>query len=258
VKGHERYAPCTLDELRFKRYDYWALGHIHAREVLCEDPLIVFAGNVQGRHARETGPKGCLVSTIHSDHSVDQVFHRLDQVRWERGHVDVSGLEAEADALDRTGHLLDELIASECTHESLLAVRVVLRGRTALHGRLFSDPDRLTALVRNVATQRGGDRIWIEKVELQLEPPGEEAMIDGPIEELLEVVEQLRHDRTSLESVLLELGELKRRLPSELIHDPEGPRLSDAEWLQSLLGHVQPFLLDLLVKSQAGSSNGGA
>ncbi len=258
VKGHERYAPCTLDELRFKRYDYWALGHIHAREVLCEDPLIVFAGNVQGRHARETGAKGCLVSTIHSDHHVDHVFHRLDLVRWERGHVDISGLEAEADVLDRTGHLLDELIASETVHESLLAVRVVLRGRTVLHGRLFSDPDRLTAEVRNVATERGGDRIWIERVELQLEPPRDKAMIDGPIDELLEVVEQLRHDRTSLDSVLLELAELKRRLPSELIHDPEGPRLSDADWLQSLLGHVQPLLLDLLVKSQAGSSNGGA
>ena len=103
MKGHERYAPCTLDELRFKRYDYWALGHIHAREVLCEDPFIVFAGNVQGRHARETGPKGCLVSTIHSDHRVDHVFHRLDQVRWERGHVDISGLETEADVLSRTG-----------------------------------------------------------------------------------------------------------------------------------------------------------
>ena len=82
-------------------------------------------------------------------------------------------------------------------------------------------------------------------------------MIDGPIDELLEVAEQLRHDRGSLDSVLLELGELKRRLPSELIHDPEGTRLSDADWLQSLLGHVQPLLLDLLAKSQAGSSNGG-
>ena len=35
MNGHERYAPCTLDELRFKRYDYWALGHIHvARGVM--------------------------------------------------------------------------------------------------------------------------------------------------------------------------------------------------------------------------------
>jgi exonuclease SbcD len=258
MNGHERYAPCTLDELRFKRYDYWALGHIHAREVLCEDPLIVFAGNVQGRHARETGPKGCLVSTIHSDHSVDHVFHRLDQVRWERSHVDISGLQTESDAISLTGDLLDELIASETAPESLLAVRVIMRGRAALHGRLFSDLDRLTAEVRNMATERGGDRVWIEKVELQLQPQRDTVMVDGPVDELMEVLEQLRNDRTALEPVLAELAELKRRLPSELIHDPEGPRLSDADWLQSLLGHVQPLLLDLLVKSQVGSSNGGA
>ena len=105
MSGHERYAPCTLDELRFKRYDYWALGHIHAREVLCQDPPIVFAGNVQGRHARETGPKGCLLSTIRSDHSVEHVFHRLDQVRWERGQVDISGLETESDAVGSHGRV---------------------------------------------------------------------------------------------------------------------------------------------------------
>ncbi len=56
--GHEPYAPCTLDGLRSKGYDYWALGHVHAREVLSEDPWIVFPGNMQGRHVRETGPKG--------------------------------------------------------------------------------------------------------------------------------------------------------------------------------------------------------
>ena len=61
--GHERYAPCTLEELRLRGYDYWALGHIHARQVLCNDPPVVFAGNVQGRHIRETGPKGCLLAT---------------------------------------------------------------------------------------------------------------------------------------------------------------------------------------------------
>jgi hypothetical protein len=63
----------------------------------------------------------------------------------------------------------------------------------------------------------------------------------------------MRDDRTALEPVLAELAELKRRLPTELIQDPEGPRLSDIDWLQSLLGQVQPFLLDLLLKPQSGS-----
>ena len=33
-EGHETYAPCRLETLRRKGYDYWALGHVHAREVV--------------------------------------------------------------------------------------------------------------------------------------------------------------------------------------------------------------------------------
>ena len=49
-----------------------------------------------------SGPKGCLIATIGSDRSIEHVFYRLDQVRWERGQVDVSGLETESDLLGRT------------------------------------------------------------------------------------------------------------------------------------------------------------
>jgi DNA repair exonuclease SbcCD nuclease subunit len=258
MDGHERYAPCTLEELRYRRYDYWALGHVHARGIMCQDPPIIFAGNMQGRHVRETGPKGCLLSTIRSDHSIEHLFHRLDQVRWERGRVDISGLDTESDILGRTAEVLDELLASEPGPDGLLAVRVNIEGTTAMHGLLRSDPDRFAAEVRSLATERGGDRLWIEKVELEVQPPRAQTMFDGPIEELLEVMEQMRADPASVQTVVEELTELKRRLPSELIHDPEGPRLSDAEWLQSLLGQVQPFLLDLLVKSQGGAAGGGA
>jgi DNA repair exonuclease SbcCD nuclease subunit len=39
--GHEPYAPCSLDGLRSKGYDYWALGHVHNREVISQDPWIL-------------------------------------------------------------------------------------------------------------------------------------------------------------------------------------------------------------------------
>ena len=54
-----------------------------------------------------------------------------------------------------------------------------------------------------------------------------------------------------MSTVVEELAELKRKLPAELIHDPDSPRLDDAEWLQTLLGQVQPLLLDLLIKSES-------
>ena len=64
--GHEPYAPCNVGDLSAKGYDYWALGHIHAAENLAPagDPPICFPGNLQGRHAREVGPKGCTLVTV--------------------------------------------------------------------------------------------------------------------------------------------------------------------------------------------------
>ena len=63
-EGHENYAPCSLETLLSKGYDYWALGHVHNREILHENPWVIFPGNTQGRNARETGPKGCTLIRV--------------------------------------------------------------------------------------------------------------------------------------------------------------------------------------------------
>ncbi|HCF53736.1 MAG TPA: DNA repair exonuclease, partial [Bacillus sp. (in: Bacteria)] len=55
---HNRYAPFQIRELKEKQFDYWALGHIHKREILSEEPYIIYPGNIQGRHRKETGEKG--------------------------------------------------------------------------------------------------------------------------------------------------------------------------------------------------------
>jgi DNA repair exonuclease SbcCD nuclease subunit len=249
MDGHEPYAPCSLEELRRRGYDYWALGHVHARQDMWLDPPVVFPGNVQGRHIREHGPKGCVVATVRANQTVEHVFHRLDQVQWVRGVVDVSGLESESDALGSTAEVLDRLLDAEPDPDSLLAVRVILSGTTDLSGRLHADRERIVAEVRSLATERCGERLWIEKVEIEARPRRAVTVPDGPIEELMEVLGQLRADRDSMYAVIEELAELKRKLPSELFHDADSPRLDDAGWLQTLLEEVHPLLFDLLLKS---------
>ena len=59
--AHARYAPCTLAELLAKGYDYWALGHVHEHAILHRQPWVVFPGNLQGRHIRETGERGAIL-----------------------------------------------------------------------------------------------------------------------------------------------------------------------------------------------------
>ena len=137
----------------------------------CQDPLVVFPGNAQGRHIRESGPKGCLVVTIGSDRSCETVFHRLDQVRWERGRVEPTELDAESDLLGRVAETLDGLLAAEPDPDRLLAVRVVLAGTTRPARPAHADPERYVHEVRSLAIERGGDRLWMEKIEFQTPAP---------------------------------------------------------------------------------------
>ncbi|WP_406697451.1 DNA repair exonuclease [Singulisphaera sp. Ch08] len=253
LEGHERYAPCTVEDLRERAYDYWALGHIHTRGYPCLDPLVVFPGNTQGRHIRETGEKGCLLATLEPGDGVARTFHRLDVVRWERGRVDASDLDTEADLLDKVSGVFDELLRTETDPDRLLAVRVVIHGPSTLHDRLHADPERYVAEVRNLALERGADRLWVEKVEIQTRPTRLLPVLDGPIEELREVFDLLRADPEALASLGEELTELRRKLPPDLTggHDPL--QLNDPEWLRSQLDEVQPFLLDLLLRSDRGA-----
>src|SRR5699024_9762937 len=59
--AHHAYAPFSLEELSQKAYDYWALGHIHQQAVLNDSPPIIYPGNIQGRHRKEAGEKGCYL-----------------------------------------------------------------------------------------------------------------------------------------------------------------------------------------------------
>lgn len=56
---HEPYAPFNMKDLLGSPFNYWALGHVHNRIILHESPWIVYPGNIQGRHRREAGEKGC-------------------------------------------------------------------------------------------------------------------------------------------------------------------------------------------------------
>ena len=130
-EGHDPYAPCTLDGLRAKQYEYWALGHVHKREVLCKDPPILFPGNLQGRSIRETGPKGCTLVTVGDDHQVRFEPRWVDVFRWETCRVDAFCVHTGDDLLEHIRRQLEEL--AEGSDGRPLAVRVEVEGPSKAH-----------------------------------------------------------------------------------------------------------------------------
>lgn len=89
---HDPYAPFQISDLDMKGFDYWALGHIHKRAVLKEEPYIVYPGNTQGRHRKETGEKGCYYVQLAS-HKTDVTFIPLQEIEFTNLSVDASSLK---------------------------------------------------------------------------------------------------------------------------------------------------------------------
>ena len=102
-EAHANYAPCALADLLAKGYDYWALGHVHAREILSERPHVVFPGNLQGRNIRETGAKGFTVVRVEDGRVVAADHVAADAVRWFRCGVDLAEAADFDDVLDAVG-----------------------------------------------------------------------------------------------------------------------------------------------------------
>lgn len=249
-EGHESYAPCTLDTLRSKQYDYWALGHIHRRETLCEEPYVAFSGNLQGRHIRETGPKGCMLVTVDDAHRIQTEPHYLDVLRWQSCRVDCTEAPTDDEVLERfQGELRKMLHAAD---SRLLAVRVELTGSCPAHRKLAARPEQYVTEIRARAHEAGGDEIWVEKVKLGTTLPqssDDAVLMDGPIGELNQLIAEIAGDHERLMTLGEELAELKRKLPAELGEGPEALDLDSPENLRAMLGQAHQMLMDRLLPS---------
>jgi exonuclease SbcD len=161
--GHAAYAPCSLDDLRVKNYDYWALGHVHAFEVVSRDPTIVYPGNLQGRSIRECGAKGAVLVDVEDGAIVALRRLIVDRARFARIEIDAAPHDNPRD--------LFRAVADRAAAESqvaggrLLALRLTLHGATALHSTLAADPARWRDEAE-AAMQHAGELIALEKLEI--------------------------------------------------------------------------------------------
>ncbi|MCF8094508.1 MAG: DNA repair exonuclease [Desulfobacteraceae bacterium] len=250
--GHDPYAPCTPAGLREKGYQYWALGHVHQYEVLSEDPWIVFPGNTQGRHIRETGPKGCLLNTVDDSSYLSIEFRPTDVVRWSMISVDAGGAQDPYEIVDWFSDSLESEIAEQ--NGIPLAVRVEIKGETEAAGELAAEPERWTGEMRAAAMETGGGRVWVEKVIFSCRLPADvqDPRSGGAMEELLSLFEELAEDTDARRELTEELSDFYRKLPRELKEGPDGIRCEDPDWIGELLKQVRPELIGRLMRKEEG------
>lgn len=242
---HANYAPCSVPELVAKGYDYWALGHVHQGQVLNERPHVVFPGNLQGRHVRETGPKGACLVTVEEGEVVDLATIGFDVVRWSVLDVDVTAAGSTADVVD----LMRDAVA-QGTREAdgrLLAARIVLQGRTQIHSQLVVSAEELTAEARSAALGLGDEVAWVERVAVRTTPVADATALAAREDALGDLQRMLREagsDSELIKQLQGDIGELVRRLPHELRESTEDEVFAAAVAgdFAGLIEHVTPYL----------------
>jgi DNA repair exonuclease SbcCD nuclease subunit len=214
-RGHEDYAPCTRDDLASKGYDYWALGHVHRREVVSRDPWMVFPGNIQGRHIRERGAKGATVVTIEDGRVATVETRELDVLRWAICRVDLSGCGSSDSVYDAVRQAFEKEL--DLADGRTLALRLVLTGRSLVHGQLHRSTARWTEEFRGIAAAFGN--LWLEKVNFQTRRPvnlADALSGDTPVAGLLRSIQQSALDGHTLLDLVPELAALNSKLPVEV------------------------------------------
>lgn len=242
VDAHDRYAPCSVSDLRATEYDYWALGHVHTRQQVCTDPTAWYPGNLQGRTPRETGARGGLLVSLRAGQTPEVEFRPFAPTRWE--HLTLDSLEdcETVRALvrrlqDRYEDRADGAIASQWL------LRVDLIGPCPLADEL-SETEQVEEL-----EQVAAERLDVLNVEIrtrQLVPPvnveafRDETHLAG---EVLSVLDRVRTENTLLDEVAPEV------LAGISADDPEIRRA----YLRSLLDGLDREAVARLVEEEGRS-----
>jgi DNA repair exonuclease SbcCD nuclease subunit len=244
ISEHANYAPCDLDTLKTKGYQYWALGHVHNRQVLCTDPYIVYPGNIQGRHGKELGEKGCELVTVSDTGAVSMQTLSTSVIPWIRIDLSASDCHTLQELSDKLRVELGYLLARDKDRERITALRLHITGNTHTHAALIRDPEEVRAEAISVANECGNGLIWLERVEINTFPIVDRTELvkrDDPIGEVARIAAELRRDPSSLASWHV-IAELEKKLPADIGEGAE-PITFDAVALNAALEEAEGLLL---------------
>ncbi len=240
--GHGTYAPCTEQDLQRKHYQYWALGHVHRTEIFPNrDPWIVFPGNLQGRHARETGPKGAMLVQAQGNQITQAEHLTFDVVRWHHAHLLTQNIRPGRTLRDEIQNIL-----RDCTQDpspqapELHAVRLTVHlsnqtfertapertaPETQIDHRLLEQEIR--ALTYDLPQPTWLEKIvWSHPAETQLNQK-EDSPLDNPeatsLHALKGHLQAIQNDPQVHTQWLQSLQPLQKKLPLEVLQSADMP-----------------------------------
>lgn len=219
-QGHDPYAPCSVPELIAMGFDYWALGHVHKRQVHSEAPWIVMPGIPQGRDIGEAGPKSATLLTIDEKNIVVSEVP-TSAAEFIEVWVSADGIESD----DDLRHQIRDVFlrtAQELASDAGL-IRLSIGGETSRKWQILRDQDSWREVVAELARSTGV--LWVERTKFEFSAETAGVATDGSaVAELERIMGEIRSEpaftsglRASLEAVLAEIpiGRRSRLIPDE-------------------------------------------
>jgi DNA repair exonuclease SbcCD nuclease subunit len=243
---HENYAPFKTSDVIKLGFDYWALGHIHKRQIIHEaNPAIVYPGNPQGRDFGETGAKGCYLVEISEGNKLCMTFIPVQVIRFEQIEVDLTG----EDKIDK---LQDKILKAKSNIKDYddnvcYILRVSVNGRTVLHSHL-NKPGELVQLLEyyNEGQLNYDNFSWIDDIKLDTQNIIDIKQIETGNDFIAEILRTFNEYKIDLN----ELKKLIKNIDDELIN-PQAkkvlPELSEYEQ-KEILEKAKWILLDQLIR----------
>ena len=238
--GHESYAPCSLDSLRSRHYQYWALGHVHTRMELSREPWVVFSGNIQGRSVRECGPRGCYLVDVDDCGGASLTFEPLDVVRWQVLPISLDERTAPGDVEALAQNAIEGSVAD--AEGRTLAVRIRLEGYGPAWNRAVGDAPAVKSRIRILA-QAAAVPVHVERLELAPRAPKSNDEGDaGPIAELRSLIREFAKDDSLLAELQGQFADLRSKLQAALPPGQDWVDPQDPGVLRDALAAIEPLL----------------
>jgi len=243
---HANYAPCSVQQLLQRGYQYWALGHCHEYEVVNSAPPIIFPGNLQGRSIRETGQKGAVVVEVKDGEVSNFSRLHLARIQWALISANLTGVASEEEAFEVIRGEIQKVV--NLADGTPVVFRMVLSGSTPLHRMLHAEPGRVVDEVL-AAANHCTDAIWLESVKVQTsEPSTASAGQNSPLAslDLKSMLDSLRESPEVLKEARAALEVIKGKLPAM---DLPTDVFSD-ESISNLVGEARELLVSSGLSSE--------
>ncbi len=218
IGGHENYAPCSLEDLDAAGMDYWALGHVHNRQVLrTQKPAVVYPGNTQGRSRAEAGERHCCLVSVDADR-LSQELVPVDAVRWLNEEVAIGDLADDQELLDQLDGRCREIMENNEARRVVCSIDLI--GSGDLHHNL-SRPGYVDGVLEHLRGEHSDSDpfVWVDRLRVRTAPEfdrEERKRAQDFAATLLEVVDEMRAQPEAIGEIREELAPLETQMRKAL------------------------------------------